>query len=68
MILHWLEVSDGQTISVESKFNKQSSELLNMSHDVYKVAKKLRHLKDSLNIQTLNENEVKNYHKFFNIV
>lgn len=68
MILHWLEVSDGQTISVESKFNKQSSELLNMSHDVYKVEKKLRHLKDSLNIQTLNENEVKNYYKFFNIV
>ena len=43
---------------MESKFHKQSSELLYMSHDVYELAKKIRkHLNDAFNIQTLNENE-----------
>ena len=55
MVLHWF----GSLRYVnKSKFHKQSSELLNMSHDVYKLAKKLRrHFNDSFNIQALNENE-----------
>lgn len=45
---------------MESKFHKQSSELLNTSDDVYKLANKLRrHFNDSFKIQALNENEVK---------